>query len=244
MPASANDPAGLRLNVSQVELADYVRGGLPRDRRRVVEGMLACNPDLAAQVMTQLHLQGGSPRRIRRRWGKLIATMAVGLAACLGLGAGWVAAEQGDLDGWRELSGAAPPEYVEEAAETRQASRLREAMASQVETPRLDAAEIRRTLNLTLPELPAEWRIRDVQVFPSDEGPAVVLVIEAPSRQRLELFVVRASTSATGRPVIAVRGAESVAFWERGQAAYVLSGPHSHAELMLKASNLAVRASL
>jgi hypothetical protein len=133
---------------------------------------------------------------------------------------------------------------VEDAAESRQASRLRETMASQLETPQLDAGEIRRTLRVPLPRLPADWRVRDVQVFPTDDGPSVNVVVETAAGRRLELFAVRARATLSGRPQIAMRGGEAVAFWERGAAAYVLAGPQSHAELLADASALARGANL
>ena len=240
MPTAANDPETPCLDVSSEDLHRYVAGGLSPSRRRAVEGLLACNPDLASQVMTQLHL-GGAKRSRRRRPHRLaMAVLAMGMAACAASAvAGWTAAELSELDGWRELDGQTPPEYVQEAAESRQATLARAAMASQIETPRLDAGEIQRTLKVDLPRLPADWRVVDVQVYPTDEGPSVNVMIEGPNSRRLCLFVVRADTSATARPELAMRGREVVAFWERGNSAYVLSGEGPHHALLAEASALA-----
>jgi hypothetical protein len=243
MPSAANDPPNPRLTVSDADLADYAEGRLAGNRRRAVEGMLACNPDLAAQVMTRMHMAGGS-RPPRRRRGMTTAALVLGLVAGLGSGAGLAAISRQDHDGWRELDGGDPPGYLEDAAESREASRLREDMASQVETPRLDAGEIRRTLRVALPRLPDEWLVRDVQVFPTDDGPSVNLVVVTPQGRRLELFAVRAPASGEGRPEIAQRGREVVAFWERGESAYVLAGPQSARDLLLEASALAQGANL
>ncbi|WP_068874647.1 MULTISPECIES: hypothetical protein [unclassified Phenylobacterium] len=243
MPDPANDPGQPRLQVSDADLAGYVAGTLDSDRRRSVEGFLACNPDLAAGVMTQMHLSrprsAGRPKR-----GVVALALAVGVAACVGSGVGWTASERRNFDGWRELDGGDPPAYVEDAAESRQASSLREVMVSQLETPSLDAREIRERLSLTLPTLPANWRVKDVQVFPTDHGPSVNVVVETHDRRRLQLFAVRAASMVAARPEVAVRGRESVAFWERNGAAYVLSGPQSNAELLADASALAAGAKL
>lgn len=59
-------------------------------------------------------------------------------------------------------------------------------MVSQLETAQLDVREIRRTLRLTPPALAANWRVKDVQVFPTDDRPSVNVVMETPSRRRLE----------------------------------------------------------
>jgi hypothetical protein len=172
--------------------------------------MLACNPDLAAHVMTQLHLGGrvAAPSRIGR---VALAALAVAVIACIGSGiAGWTAG----------------------------------AMASQAETPRLDEVEVRRQLKLQLPRLPREWRLIDAQVYPTDEGPGLNLVMDVPRHGRLNLFAVRANTFATDRPEIATRGREAVAFWERGDSAYVLSGNVSRGGLLSEARMLAGWASL
>jgi hypothetical protein len=194
--------------------------------------------------MGQMHMAGG---RERRRGGRGLVAVAVAVVALVAAGSGfmgWSAAIHRDRDGWRELDGDDPPDYVEDAAESRQAARLREKMTSQIETPGLDASEIRRALNLSLPKMPATWRVRDVQVFPTDDGPSVTLVVDTPSGGRLELFAVRANAWRGARPELARRGHETVAFWERGPAAYVLSGSHSQIELLADASVLARSADL
>jgi hypothetical protein len=235
MPEAANDAGPIRLSITGADLHAYISGDLDIQRRREIEGFLACNPDLAAGVMTQLHLRGSG--RVRRRRGLAVTAIAVGLAACLGSGAGWAAAEYRDLDGWREIDGGPPPEYVEEAAESRQATDLRQRMNSQVETAELDVREIRQRLRIHLPPVPASWRVRDVQVFPTDEGPSVNLVLETNDHRRLQLFAVAASTTAR-RPELASKAGDTVAFWQRDGAAYVLSGPRSRSKLLEDASVL------
>jgi hypothetical protein len=242
MPPAANDPPEPHLHVSDMDLAGYAEGRLPLERRRAVEGMLACNPDLAAQMMTRLHMAGGS-QPPRRRRGLAFAALVLGVVAGLFSGGG-IAALREEHDGWRELDGGDPPDYLQDAAESRAASRLREGMASQVETPQLDAAEIRRTLRVSLPPLPADWLVRDVQVFPTDDGPSVNLVVMTPQGGRLDLFAVRTRDPAWARPEIARRGGEVVAFWAHGEAAYVLAGTRSPQDLLFAASALARRASL
>lgn len=229
MPEAANDAGPARLTITDADLHAYVHDALEPGRRREVEGLLACNPDLAARVMTQMHLRGRE--RPRRRRGFAVTSLALGLAACLGTGAGWAAAEYRDLDGWREIDGGAPPEYVEEAAESRQAADLRERMASQAETAELDVGEIRDRLGVELPAAPEGWRVRNVQVFPTDDGPGVNLVLETGDQRRLQLFAVAAGAAAR-RPELARKGDETVAFWQREGAAFVLSGSRSRSKLL------------
>lgn len=239
----ANDRETPRIDITEDDLAAYAAGRLSRARRRTVEGYLAANPDEAARLMTRLHMAPAAPRRGHRRL--VAATVSFALLACAGWSlAGWTIAEQRDLDGWRELDGEAPPDFVEDAAESRLAALYRQEMVSQVDTPQLDTAEIRHKLNLELPDLPTDWRVRDVQVFPTDDGPSVNVTVETPARVRLQLFAVRSVALATGQPELARRGAETVAFWKRGDAAYVLSGSRSERELLSDASVLTRSANL
>lgn len=247
MPPPANDDDALppRSRIGEADLQAYVDGALDADARAAVEGYLACNPDLAARVMTALHMQGRTPagrptRRPRRR----LVQAAAAVAICLGSGAlGWSAAATREAEGWREADGGLPPDYVEDAADSRQASVLRAAMASQAETPTLDAAEIQRAMRLRLPHLPRDWRIVDVQVYPADDGPSVNLVLETPQRRRLDLFAIRARDGVRA-PELARRGQEIVAFWRRDNSAYVLGGDGSGEQLLSAATELSQNGNL
>jgi len=238
-PANDDRIAAARIQISDHDLSAYVAGGLSPARRTEVEGFLACNPDVAARVMTELHRRGragaAAPRR-RTPWGRVAAGLAVTLVAG---GLGWTVAQDPDV-GERigdVLSGA--PAYVEDAFESRQATEVRAAMVSQAETPTLDRAEIQRTMKLRAPNLPAGWRLIDAQVYPSDDGPGLSIVAEAPSGRRVNLFAVRANTWVTAKPVLARRGRDTVAFWESGGSAFVLIGDNAGGQLLAEANILA-----
>lgn len=237
---AANDDTTPRraFAVTDEDLGSYVCGDLDPTRRTEVEGFLACNPDIAARVMTELHRRGptDSPRRRPQPWRNLAAALVV----CVTSGAvGWNAAKATVTDTWLGdlMSGA--PAYVEEALESRQATLVRAAMISQFETPTLDRAEIQRALKVRAPELPPGWRLIDAQVFPSDDGPGLNILLEAPSGRRLSLFAVQANTWVSAEPVLSRRGRESVAYWEDGVSAFVLIGDGSSAVLLAEARALA-----
>ena len=247
MPPPANDDhvTPQRSPIGEADLQAYVDGALDADARSAVEGYLACNPDLAARVMTALHTRGRTPAaKQARRPRRPLLQAAAALTICLGSGAlGWSVASTHEAEGWREADGGLPPDYVEDAADSRQASVLRAAMASQAESPNLDAAEIRRALSLRLPHLPRDWRIVDVQVYPTDDGPSVNLVVETPQRRRLDLFAIRAAAGARA-PELATRGKDIVAFWRRDNSAYVLGGDGSRQQLLSAATELSQNSNL
>lgn len=246
MEDPANDDAQRPLRVITEDLLRaYAAGRLPPERRRDVEGYLACNPDVAARIMAERHMgvslgvEAPTADRPGRFW-RRGAPVAAGLTACLASAAlGWSVAGPARSEAWREQDGDRAPAYVEEAAMSQRATVLRAAMVSQPETSVLDGEEVRRTLGVHLPPLPDGWRLLDVQVFPSDDGPGLNLTAQASDGRRLSLFVVQADTEATDRPILARRGAERAVFWEEGGTAFILGGEGSEQQLLEEAVKLA-----
>lgn len=242
-PVDTQTGAPERLTISEEDVLAYAQGGLHPSRRAQIEGFLACNPDLAADVMRALHVQNrasaaaaASPPRARRstRRSRLVA-------ACVACGiAGWAVAQGFDEDG--PFPGLlVPPEYVEDALMSRRVTLVRIAMDSQIQTPQLDVEELRRTMSIRLPTLPADWRLLDTQVYPSEEGPSVSMLFETAPGRTLNLFAVRANTAATGAPAITRHNGQYAAYWELDGAAYVLTGDYAPREILARASLLSQR---
>lgn len=228
------------LRITDEELLAYAEGTLEPAHRARIAGFLACNPDLAAKVMQKLHhherLQAfhaaaPEPRRRRKR---VIAACAASLLA------GWAFAVGIDEDG--PLQGLlVAPEYVEDAVMSWHATQLRIAMRSQMQTPHVDTEELLRTLQIRLPPLPAEWRLLDAQVYPSEAGPGISVFVELAAGRRLNLFAVRSSTAASAMPTVTSRKGRPAAYWELDGAAYVLTGDGSREEILAYARHLAQR---
>lgn len=114
--------------------------------------------------------------------------------------------------------------FIDEAAASHRTGLLRQSMASQIESPRLDKAEIARSTGIALPALPAGWAIRDVQLYPTPDSPAVALSLQTGRGEVLSLFADRAETPAEGKPMMAHRADENIAYWEEGDFAFALTG--------------------
>lgn len=137
-------------------------------------------------------------------------------------------------------SAAAADSFVDEAVASHKVLMLRDEMRSQLETQDLESAEIHRATGIAMPLLPASWRVRDVQVFPSDSGPSVQLVIQTPHLGRFAMVVMkRTDTPAEGTPLLERRKDEQIAYWEQDGIAIGLVGRTSAADLLLLASELA-----
>lgn len=150
---------------------------------------------------------------------------------------GWVA-----RDALGEFSQSATAStFLDEAAASHRTTMLRQAMASQVESVRLDAAEIRRSTGLVLPPMPASWHVTDVQLYPTPDSPAVALTLVTPEGEKVSLFADKAETAAESRPLLARRAGDIIAYWEVGDMAYALTGPDSPRRTMALAAAVAPR---
>lgn len=135
---------------------------------------------------------------------------------------------------------ASPPDYVGDAVEAYRTALLRERMPSQLESPRLDAAEIRRSTNISVPQLPAQWVVTDAQLFPTKKGPALQIMVRTPDDRTLSIFALRAPSDAPDQPEAVRHDGESVAYWREGEMSYAVTGGEDPEALDTIAEDLAV----
>lgn len=158
---------------------------------------------------------------------------AAGIAALIG--AGWIA--RGELGEFPQAAQASS--FLDEAAASRRAGLLRQAMASQVESATFNPQEIEAATGIVLPDLPRDWRITDVQLFPTSDSPAIAMSLETPRGEHLSFFADRAETPAEAKPLIERRAADVVAYWEVGTMAYALTGQAAPARIIELAGSVA-----
>jgi anti-sigma factor RsiW len=214
---------------SEIDLHAYVDDQLDSGRRFAVETQLSNRPALAAQVMralserTALRLLAGAPaqpsarlsaqaERLKRRaafWRRAVPIGGAAMAAAL-------------ATVW--LLPARPPAYIDMAVASHRVAMLRAHMVSQVEAPALDAREIQASTHIRLPDLPADWRVTDAQLFPSASGPALLVAVTTGGGEHLTLFALRARSTAPEIPDAVREGDHSVAFWRHGEMSYALTG--------------------
>jgi anti-sigma factor RsiW len=235
------DPAAQPLRISTDDLTAYAEGGLDPQRRAQIAGYLACNPDLAAEMMRNLHLRErtravglASPPPRAARVSHAARLTAAGMACAV---AGWAFATGLDEDG--PLQGLIQaPEYVEDAVMAWHATHLRINLHSQSQTATVDADELERVMRIRLPAVPADWRLIDAQVYPSEAGPGVNMLLSTADGRQMNLFAVRSDTAATSVPDVTSRSGAHAAYWEIGGAAYVLTGEGSSTEMLAQATSL------
>ena len=166
-----------------------------------------------------------------RGWQHLRRTAAI---AAL-LATGWIA--RGALGEFPQAAQASP--FLDEAAASHRAGLLRQNMASQVESATLNSEEIRRSTGIVLPSFPRNWRVTDVQLFPTPDSPAIAISIVTPEGEQLSFFADKAETPAETHPLIARRATDIIAYWEAGDMAYALTGRTAARRIMTLAAEIA-----
>lgn len=229
--------------VTDADLDAYVDDQLEVARRIEVEAYLAGNPQVAARVMSDLRTRdelrlalvarpgtaspatGEAARRLARGLARerMFRRFHQAAAMIVLVGAGWLAHwVAGSVTA--VVASTPPPAYVEDAMQAHGASMVRAGMASQIETPAYDAAEIRAATAIVMPALPADWSVRDVQVYPSRFGPSVDVEFDAEELGMVSLFAVRPGTFDVVIPTPAPGAATSSVYFQIGEVAYVLAG--------------------
>ncbi|KKC24714.1 anti-sigma factor family protein [Sphingomonas sp. SRS2] len=227
--------------ITEAEIHAYLDGELELSRRYAVENHLAGHPADAARFMADLRLRT-SLRMIANEAGEPPHSM-VEAAARLGTRLnerpawGFRMFRSGPV--MRSLAAAAmlvliliparnvlasPPDFIGDAVDAYRTGLLRARMASQIESPHFDAREVQRTTHIRLPRLPARWVVTDAQIFPSEKGPALQLMVSTPTDEKMSIFAVRASTDSPEEPTTVRHEGTSVAYWREGDMSYALTG--------------------
>ncbi|MBU3078809.1 anti-sigma factor family protein [Sphingomonas quercus] len=242
--------------VTELDIQAYLDGELDLPRRLAVEDHLAGDPAAAARYMAELRAQTAlrllaeprdpAPAALIAAAGRLAARMAppprpLRHRTFGGMAVGGLAAIAATLLVFvvPGVSPAAPPSYVGDAVMAYRTGLLRAELRSQLESPHFDAGEIQRSTHIRVPRLPRGWQITDAQIFPSDEGPALQLMIRTPAGKNLSVFAVRARSAAPRSPLAMRHDNASVAYWRAGDMSYALIGMEAPEALDLAAENLA-----
>lgn len=236
--------------VSDDDLQAYVDDQLDVARRIDVEAYLSANPAAASRVMADLRTRdelrlalaetprsasaatarlatAEAARRLegalsRERW---LRRMRIAATVALLIGAGWFAhAQFGPLGVSRVVASGLPPAYVEDAVRAHRTAQVRAGMRSQPGAS-YDPAEIRAATAIVLPALPEDWKVEDVQVFPSAFGPSLEIAVHTHELGAVSLFAVRPGTFDVVPATTVPKDELTAAYWQVGEVAYALVAP-------------------
>ncbi|MCF8709229.1 anti-sigma factor family protein [Rhizorhapis sp. SPR117] len=139
---------------------------------------------------------------------------------------------------------ASPKPYIAEALMSHRVALVRERMQSQIETPAFDPRDVRAATRIAIPQLPAGSRIIDAQIFPSDYGPSLQVMIASRDGTRLSLFAVRMPADSTvskavrPEPALDRVGDADVAYWAQRGNIYVLTAAMPASQIVAIARDL------
>lgn len=255
------EPTAMIDPITENDLTAYVDGQLDGLRRLDVEAYLARNPETAALIMADLHdrdalrqafaaLPGAGPERNRAAARRLDRTLAwrrfgdrLRRAAVIALlvGTGWLAHSDGPFFGVPDtFASPVDPALVADARHAREAAQVRFRIASQrALAGSYDRDGIRAATGIALPDLPAEWTVRDVQIVPARNGTGVEVMIDAGTLGEVSLFATRGPDANVAPSVIASPGDGETAYWTAARTAYALSGGRDQVGLTNAARRLA-----
>jgi anti-sigma factor RsiW len=229
--------------VTDADLDAYIDDQLDVGRRIEVEAHLSALPDIAARVMSDLRMRdelrlaiasskgmvrpatSDAARRLEHGLARarIVGTLQHAAAVVVLIAAGWLAhAASGSLSVTEVVASTAPPAYVDDAVRAHRTSMLRAAMASQLELPDYDQAEIRSATAIVMPTLPDGWKVKDVQIYPSQFGPSVEMAVETEDFRIVSLFAVRPGTFDVVEPTSVKSDDVVAAYFQIGEVAYAL----------------------
>lgn len=218
--------------IGEIDLAAYVDGELDLERACQVELHLSRQPRQAARVMADLASRSALRLIARQRGaastdnGSPVSAMSLGgrrryttvAMLCIAALGAMIVPNLGSR------SIATPPAYLDDAMMSHRITLMRARMVSQPESPHFDAQDLERETHIRVPRLPENWHVLDAQLFPSDEGPALQLLIRTAEGGSLSIFAVRGTSNAPSEPSAVQRGDQSIAYWRKGDISYAVIG--------------------
>jgi anti-sigma factor RsiW len=218
------------------DLHAYVDNQLTAERQVDVADYLAVHPDAAARVFADIRTRGAlrlayasispldTPRVIsaaRRLQQKLFLkdighwagrAAAVVALICLGWYAHWQAGA------FNISENDETPAFVVDAVHAYRAHLLR------AQARMNDAEEVFSRTRIAMPNLKKDWKLADVQMYPTHAGSSVEATLTAGELGQLSLFATRTGQSHAIEPTVSRSSSETTVYWQRGSIFYALTG--------------------
>lgn len=243
-------------HLTEAEIQAYIDGELDLPRRIEVEAYLEADPPVAAQVMADLRMRdalrlafaedGGihiasyeNARALGRavRWRRLTLRLRRVAAVVLLVGLGWGA--QSILGVSRvDPASADIPAYADEAGDAYRTI-LHRHLADPAEPGGGVRPEDLAKAPITLPDLPAGWSIRSIEIVAWDGGSGFEATIDTDRFGLVTLFAAATDDFDVQEPQAQPVKDVTVAYWQYGPAVYALCGEAPAADLLGAANTLA-----
>lgn len=227
-------------DVSDTDLHAYLDDELDPLHSLAVEAYLARHPSAAAQLMadrrlrTELRLALAPEEALRPVPTEQAATRlanalnrakwqgwrrSVPLAGLL-LACGWLAHEAAILPDVMSVVGV--PDYVDVAIEAHRDTSVHPPLYPQIQG--YNRRQLLSATAIAMPHLPPDWKVVDVQAYPSQYGPSVEVLVAAPGMGAVSFFATRPGNSAMVEVNSDRVDGVATANWQVGDVAYALVG--------------------
>jgi anti-sigma factor RsiW len=244
-------------NLSEEELTRFLDGELMPLHRADIQARLARNPELAAEVFAEAQrmdaLRSAQPQRLfppresfegakqlervfRRR--KLFSMLRLQIAAIALIALGWVANSITHplLQGGQTVD----ENFIFAAREALRVAQLNSGPERASEPQEEKIERLVGALNIRMPQLPAVWKVRDVQVQPWNGKQGLVVTADTPSVGRITLVAAPMVGEDIVPPTSATDGRVPTVYWQSGGTAYALMGPAAPERLEKEAKTIEV----
>lgn len=248
-----------KVTITECDLEAYVDDQLDAAGRLEVADYLVRHPMVAARVLADLRFRDAmrvlgqeghstiSPRvanearRLDAALGKKTVierfSRAAPLAAALALVA--LAAGTWQFVDLTSPARAAIPAFVEAALMSQKTAEIRARIPSQSETGQFDPKAVQTATRIDIPDMPSDWRILDTQIFPSDFGPSLQMVIDTGDAQPVSLFAANSSEEFSQTPETEIVDGQAIEYWSQDGTDFALTGEQSQDTIAQHAEELA-----
>lgn len=244
-------------NVSEEELTRFLDGELMPSQRADIQARLALNPELAAEVFAEAQrmeaLRAAQPQRLfppresfegakqlervfRRR--KLFSTLKLQTAALALIAVGWTA--NSVTHPLRQGGQTVDENFILGAREALRVAQLNSGPERTSEPQEEKIERLVGALNIRMPQLPAVWKVTDVQVQPWNGKQSLVVTADTPSVGRITLVAAPMIGEEAIPPTSATDGRVPTVYWQSGGTAYALMGPAAPERLEKEAQTIEV----
>jgi anti-sigma factor RsiW len=249
--------AAIENRISEEEINRFLDGELSPAERAALQGRLALDPKLAAEVFAAANrmetLRTMQPQRLfpprasvdgakqlesalRRR--RMSSTLRLQVAAVLLVALGWMASSL--TEPLRRGGETADSNFILAAREALRVAQLDAGSGQEGEHKQEKIERLVGALNIGLPQLPATWRVTDVQVQPWNGKQSLVVTAETTSLGQVTLVAAPMNSEDAIPPTAAADGRIPTVYWQSGGTAYALMGPAAPDRLEKEAKGIEI----
>lgn len=243
--------------ISEDDINRFLDGELSASQRSELQAYLAQKPELAAEVFAQAQrmeaLRNAQPQRqfpprasldrarqlegaFRRR--KLFATLRLQIAAAALVALGWSANSL--TVPLRQGGQTADENFILAARDALRVAQLNVGPEQDNEPKQEKIERLVGAVDISMPALPAIWRVRDVQVQPWNGKQSLVVTADTPSLGRITLVAAPMTGEDAVPPTPATDGRVPTVYWQSGGTAYALMGSAAPDRLEKEAKEIEV----